>query len=227
MKAEHIKNSEDIELEAIAKRRKEAVQVLKMSKESFNKLRSTKPAGKVIKPERHAITKVREFTFHSQKNVHESQKASKDINPSDYPSMLRTPSCFSSAPQQRKGGANIKPFSVASKLKKANGNYISVAEVVANFHKRTPDRFHSISTKDPAARLVGTGPQTSTSSVPVVTRPKSPNLHTKSRVRPSDILSHFEKEKQEIEEKQKYALYIICTYACVCVVNCVCTYVCI
>jgi hypothetical protein len=202
MKAEHIKTSEDMELEAIAKRRKDAVQVLKMSKDSFNKIRSGKPPGKVVKPEKTAITKVREFKFRTQRKSGETaRKPANNVNPSNYPSMLRSAASLSSAPSKTKAAVNVKPFSVATKPRKVNGNFISVAEVVASYQTRTPDRFHSISTKDHVAGPVSH--QQGAPVLPSVTKPRSPTLHTRSRARPVESQSQAEKEKQELEEKQR------------------------
>ena len=76
---------------------------------------------------------------------------------------------------------------------KRNEPYISLAEAVSKFQKGTPKRFRSISAKP--------GPVTALKQVTLkITRPISPALTSKTRVRPVKALSHEQREKMELEK---------------------------
>ncbi|XP_043480660.1 targeting protein for Xklp2-like [Leptopilina heterotoma] len=60
---------------------------------------------------------------------------------------------------------------------KSNDQYKSMAESVSKFQKETPKRFHSVSTKT-------NKPQTTKQPAMKITRPVSPNLTSKNRIRP-------------------------------------------
>lgn len=102
-------------------------------------------------------------------------------------------------------GAAIKtrPHLLTSQLRrhslskqKRNEPYISLAEAVSKFQKGTPKRFRSVSTKE-----LKPGPVTALKQVTLkITRPISPALTSKTRVRPVKVLSHEEREKLEIEK---------------------------
>ncbi|XP_033219708.1 targeting protein for Xklp2-A-like isoform X2 [Belonocnema kinseyi] len=79
---------------------------------------------------------------------------------------------------------------------KRNEPYISLAEAVSKFQKGTPKRFRSVSTKG-----LKPGPVAALKQVTLkITRPISPALTSKTRVRPVKALSHEEREKLEIEK---------------------------
>lgn len=195
-KLDHAKNSEDMEMEVIAKKRREAVQVLQMSKASFERLRSTRAPHKVRKVKPPTTTKVQEFKFHSHKGEKKSSAASSSANPSQFPMTLRSSGNVSVKHTQKK---DIKPFNVATvAAKKGDGeNYVSVAQAVANFHKKTPPRFRSVTAKEHAA-----GPPKGEGGLRV-THPQSPNLLTKAKSRPTAVPSTKEKEEQELAQLQK------------------------
>lgn len=195
-KVDRAKNSEDIEMEAIAHKRKEAVQILQMSKASFERLRSTRAPDKVRRVKPPATTKVQEFKFHSHKGEKRSSAATSSANASQFPMTLRSGSNVSVKHSVKR---DVKPFNVATvSAKKGDGEkYVSVAQAVANFHKKTPPRFRSVTAKEHAA-----GPPKGEGSLQV-TRPHSPNLLTKAKSRSSAIPSAREKEEQELAQMQK------------------------
>ena len=191
---DHSKNSEDIEMEVIAKKRKEAIHVLQMSKASFARLRSTRAPDKVRKVKPAATTKVQEFKFHSHKGEKKCPSDTGNANASRFPMTLRNSSNSSVKHPLKK---DVKPFNVATvAAKKGDGeNYVSVAQAVANFHKKTPPRFKSITAKEQA-----TGPSRGEGGKHI-THPQSPNLHTKLRSRQTAVQSTAEKETHELAQK--------------------------
>lgn len=181
-------------MEVIAKKRKEAVQVLQMSKVSFARLKSTRPPDKVRKVKPAATTKVQEFKFHSHKG---EKKGSADMGCAkiyQFPMTLRSNSNSAVKHPPKK---DVKPFKVTTvAAKKGDGEkYVSVAQAVVNFHKKTPPRFRSITAKEQA-----TGPSRGEGGKQI-THPQSPNLHTKLRSRQAAIQSSAEKETQELAQK--------------------------
>ena len=195
-KVDHAKNSEDIEMEVIAKKRKEAVHVLQMSKASFARLRNTRAPDKIRKVKPSSTTKVQEFKFHSHKGEKKSSAATSSANSSQFPMTLRSSANVALKHPQKK---DVKPFSVATVAAKKGDRekYVSVAQAVANFHKKTPPRFRSITAKEHAA-----GPPKGEGCMQV-THPQSPYLLTKMKSRPSVIPSAREKEEQELAQLQK------------------------
>ncbi|XP_015525122.1 targeting protein for Xklp2 homolog [Neodiprion lecontei] len=87
------------------------------------------------------------------------------------------------------------------KYRRRSNKYVSMAEAISKFQTGTPKRFRSISSKN--AKL---GPVQKVRQVSVsATVPISPALRCKSRTRPTTILSHEEREQQELQELRKYS----------------------
>ena len=79
---------------------------------------------------------------------------------------------------------------------KRNDQYVSLAEAVSKFQKGTPKRFRTVSLKDLKPGPVTTFKQAAFK----ITRPISPVLTSKTRVRPVKALSHEQKEALELEK---------------------------
>lgn len=93
----------------------------------------------------------------------------------------------------------VQPFHFAEHKKRKRENeeseHIPLAEQVAAFHKKTPQRFHTKGLKgyEPAEHWS-----------PTITHPKSPNLQAAKRQRRVDVISREEQEAKEVEEMKRY-----------------------
>ena len=193
IKASHVKSSEDRELETIAKKRKESIQVLQISKHSYNKLLQA-PGTKCIQRSRiPKCTKIEEFKFSSSKG--NRKPSGEKIPPKHHSQFQMSLRSGKKASFKRTESVEVKPFNVATSIpQKEKGNFVSVAEAIANFHKKTPPRFHQKSNKEvPAASRPTLG----------LTQAQSPCLHTKSRARPANVESKEEKEEKEMVDYQE------------------------
>ncbi|KAK0178672.1 hypothetical protein PV327_007542 [Microctonus hyperodae] len=91
--------------------------------------------------------------------------------------------------------------SIIGRRRRSN-KYISLAEAVSTFHRSTPTRFHTVSSKPP-------GPIQRSKQQPIAknTIPKSPALKSKTRTRRNAVLSQAERENIEIENMRKHQIH--------------------
>ena len=74
--------------------------------------------------------------------------------------------------------------------------YISTAEYLFKFQKETPERFWSSKRKTQQTDHSGSIPHSKAEAM--ITFPQTPNLHTKTRARPTTAKSSAEQEEEEM-----------------------------
>ncbi|KAK1801919.1 hypothetical protein P4O66_022560, partial [Electrophorus voltai] len=143
----------------------------------------------------------KEFTFCSDsrlKNQNDVSDASyKEI---DFTSQLRKhPASPLKAP---KGTTVPKPFNLSTGSKRRledTDTYVSVAQQIEQFQKRTPVRYHLRSRQSQEK-----GPSPVKSGKLKVTHPHTPQLLTRQRSRPAIVKSAAEIEAEELEKMQQF-----------------------
>ncbi|XP_041252069.1 targeting protein for Xklp2 isoform X3 [Onychostruthus taczanowskii] len=194
------KSTEEQELEKMQQLQQEVMELRKKNEESLKTAiagagqPTKKPAGQVTKPINfHFCTKDR------IKQNAESQPGN-EYKELDFAAVLRKHP--PSPVRMPKGHTVPKPFSLSQgnkrKLEEATTGYVSFAEQVEAFQKRTPPRYHLRSRKSEEG---------SVSRKPVKARPtnpKTPVLRTKQRLRPVTCKTAAELEAEEVEKIQQY-----------------------
>ncbi|CAN2390668.1 Targeting protein for Xklp2 [Pristimantis euphronides] len=198
-----IKNSEEQELEKMQQLQQELAEKLKKNEESMKSALSG--AGQPVKKLPAQATKPIDTHFHTDDRMKRlrEETSEEQYKPVDFTSELRKhPPSPVHIP---KGGRTIpKPFNLSQgsnkrKHEETTGEYISTAEQVLAFCKKTPQRFHLRSRKKDSA-----GPSPGKPVKLKLTNPKTPLLQTKQRHRPVTCKSSAEVEAQELAELQQY-----------------------
>ncbi|XP_069099470.1 targeting protein for Xklp2-B-like [Pleurodeles waltl] len=139
------KSTEERQLETMQQLQQEVAEQCRKNAESFRGaiLGSGQPVTRTIFP----ITKPVEFHFHTTTWLkrHPVSKSTDEFKEMDFPALLRSASCPARLP---KGGCTIpKPFKFSKQNKRklaeeeGPGKFVSMAEQVEAFFKRTPLRF--------------------------------------------------------------------------------------
>ncbi|XP_019870269.1 targeting protein for Xklp2 homolog isoform X2 [Aethina tumida] len=76
-----------------------------------------------------------------------------------------------------------------------NNEYVSTAQLLAQWQRKTPIRFRSNQANQPT-----------TTTRLTITKPQSPALRTKARYRPTTVMSTEEREQKELEEIHKFKI---------------------
>ncbi|OWK56628.1 Targeting protein for Xklp2 [Lonchura striata] len=195
-----LKSTEEQEVEKMQQLQQEVMELRKKNEESLKAAIAgagqpmKKPVGQVTKPiDFHFCTETR-----IKQNV-ESQPAN-EYKELDFAAVLRKHP--PSPVRMPKGHTVPKPFNLSQgnkrKLEEATTEYVSFAEQVEAFQKRTPPRYHLRSRKSEEG---------SVSRKPVkarLTHPKTPVLRTKQRLRPVTCKTAAELEEEEVEKIQQY-----------------------
>ncbi|KAG7239815.1 hypothetical protein INR49_028343 [Caranx melampygus] len=107
----------------------------------------------------------------------------------------------SSQAKANRGATVPKPFNLSMGKKKMEGSgaYVPMAQQIAQFQNRTPDRYHLRSRKSQER-----GPAAVKGEHLKLTMPHSPNLMTRQRSRPPAVKSSAELEAEEVENLQKF-----------------------
>ncbi|KAG8447264.1 hypothetical protein GDO86_014652 [Hymenochirus boettgeri] len=198
-----VKNSEEQELEKVQQLQKEMIEKLHKNEESLKAAISG--AGEPVKKMVIPVTKPLVVHFHTDDRLkrHTEQSEHRSYKEVDFKAMLRKrPSSLVNNP---KSGHTIpEPFNLSkgSKRKHEEANaseFISTAEQVLSFHKRTPSRYHLRSRQKEME-----GPSPVKMAKPKLTNPKTPMLQTKQRYRPVTCKSSVELEREELEKIQQY-----------------------
>ncbi|XP_060794540.1 targeting protein for Xklp2 [Neoarius graeffei] len=192
------KSTEQQELERIEALQKEVADQRKRNEASYRAaLAGSQPPKKQVL----SSTIPKEFNFCSDnrvKNHTEVSDASYKVY--DFTSQLRKhPSSPLKAP---KGTTVPKPFNLSTgskrKLDEANP-YVSMAEQIEQFQKRTPTRYHLRSRQNQEK-----GPSPVKTEKLKVTQPHTPQLLTRQRSRPVMVKSTAEIEAEEVEKLQQF-----------------------
>ncbi|XP_037667879.1 targeting protein for Xklp2 isoform X2 [Choloepus didactylus] len=191
-----LKSTEEQELEKRMKMQQEVVEMRKKNEE-FKKLAL---AGQPVKKSVSQVTKVVDFHFCTDERIKQHPKNQEQYKEVDFTSELRKHP--PSPARVTKGCTIIKPFNLSQGKKRtfdeAASSYVSLAQQVEAFHKRTPNRYHLRSKKDDISLLP------SKAVAKICRDPQTPKLQTKHRARPVTCKSAADQEAEELEKLQQY-----------------------
>uniref|UniRef100_A0A8D2Q3Y1 TPX2 microtubule nucleation factor n=1 Tax=Varanus komodoensis TaxID=61221 RepID=A0A8D2Q3Y1_VARKO len=195
------KSTEELELEKMQQSQREVAEMRRKNEESL-KAALAGPGGPSVKPVSH-ITKPVDFHFCTDDRIklHAGDtRPCTDYKEVDFTAILRKhPPSPVRAP---KGPTIPKPFKLSQgnkrKIEDVATEYVSLAQQVQNFQRRTPSRYHLRNRKEEE------GPAQSRPVKPPLTHPRTPCLETKNRLRPVTCKSSAELEAEEVARLQQY-----------------------
>ncbi|XP_007903342.2 targeting protein for Xklp2 isoform X1 [Callorhinchus milii] len=192
------KSTEELEMEKISQFQKEFAEQRKLNEETLKAaICGTSQHSKLM---RIPATKPMDIQFHTDKRIkaHGETQVYKEVN---FTNELRK---HPQSPMRALKGSTVpKPFNLSCGSKRKHTDmeskaYVSVAQQVEEFQRRTPSRYHLRS-----KQLVEEGPH----RVPMkmkLTKPLTPLLTTKGRAREATCKSTAEIEADEVEKIQSY-----------------------
>lgn len=192
------KNSEEQELEKVQKLQKELSEMLKKNEES---LKSALAGDQPLKKVPIQATKPVDFHFHTDDRL----KRHPEEHQAEYKQVDFTAELRKHPPSPHKLSRTVpKPFNLSKSNKRkldecTSVDYMSTAEQVMAFQKKTPQRFHLRSRQRDKE-----GPSPVKPLKAKVTLPKTPQLQTKQRHRPITCKSTAELEAEELEKLQQF-----------------------
>ncbi|XP_051515310.1 targeting protein for Xklp2-like isoform X3 [Myxocyprinus asiaticus] len=194
------RSTEQQELERIEALQKEVAEQRRKNEASY---RAALAGSHLPKKQVLSTTIPKEFNFRSDsraKNHTEGTSAEDHLYKEvDFTSQLRKhPASPLKAP---KGTTVPKPFNLSRGKRKLDetGTYVSMAQQVELFQKRTPTRYHLRSRLSQER-----GPSPAKTLKPKITHPKTPQLMTRQRSRPTLVKSTAEIEAEEAEKLQQF-----------------------
>ncbi|CAJ1055232.1 targeting protein for Xklp2 isoform X2 [Xyrichtys novacula] len=189
-------SSEEQELERIRNLQKEVALHRKKNEANYKAALAGGPLPKKVIL---SATVPKEFHFNTNtrsKTAASSSTAHKDV---DFVSQLRKPASPAKAPR----GATVpKPFNLSTGTKRKvdeQGAYVPMAQQIAQFQKRTPERYHLRSRRSQAR-----GPSPVKGDHLKLTQPHTPHLLTNQRSRAPTVKSSAELEAEEVEKLNKF-----------------------
>uniref|UniRef100_A0A672K7F3 Targeting protein for Xklp2-like n=1 Tax=Sinocyclocheilus grahami TaxID=75366 RepID=A0A672K7F3_SINGR len=194
------KSTEQQELERIEALQKEVAEQRRKNEASYR----AALAGSQL-PKRHVLSTTipKEFNFRSDSRLKNHTDGGSTVDNSyrevDFTSQLRKhPSSPLKAP---KGTTIPKPFNLSRGKRKLDeaGAYMPMAQQIEQFQKRTPIRYHLRSRQSQER-----GPSPVKAEKPKITHPKTPQLLTRQRHRPTMVKSTAEIEAEETEKIQQF-----------------------
>ncbi|NXF40021.1 TPX2B protein, partial [Nyctibius bracteatus] len=195
-----LKSSEEQELEKMQQLQREVMELRKKNEESLKA--AIAGAGQPVKRAVSQVTKPVDFHFCTENRIkqHMESQPVTEYKEVDFAAELRKHP--PSPGRMPKGRTVPKPFNLSQgnkrKLEETTSEYVSLAEQVEAFQKRTPSRYHLRSRKSDEGpvpgKLVKARP----------TNPKTPVLLTKQRFRPATCKTTAELEAEEMEKIQQY-----------------------
>ncbi|XP_016085412.1 targeting protein for Xklp2-B-like [Sinocyclocheilus grahami] len=194
------KSTEQQELERIEALQKEVAEQRRKNEASYR----AALAGSQL-PKKHVLSTTipKEFNFRSDsrlKNHMDGGSAEDDsYKEVNFTSQLRKhPPSPLKAP---KGTTIPKPFNLSRGKRKLDeaGAYVPMAQQIEQFQKRTPTRYHLRSRQSQER-----GPSPVKAEKPKITHPKTPQLLTRQRHRPTMVKSTAEIEAEEAEKMQQF-----------------------
>ncbi|KAM4604557.1 targeting protein for Xklp2 isoform 2-T2 [Discoglossus pictus] len=198
------KTSEEQELEKMQQLQQEVVEQRKKNEESLKA--AIAGTGQPVKKTGGQVTKPVDFHFRTDDRLkrHPEEATGDQYKEVDFTAALRKhPSSPARVP---KGGHTVpKPFNLSQANKRkheesdSGGGFVSTAEQVLAFYKRTPARYHLRSRQKDLE-----GPSPVKQMKPKLTNPKTPLLQTKQRHRPVMCKSSQELEAEELEKLQQF-----------------------
>ncbi|KFU86896.1 Targeting protein for Xklp2, partial [Chaetura pelagica] len=194
------KSTEEQELEKMQQLQQEVIEMRKRNEESLKA--AIAGAGQPVKRPVGQVTKPIDFHFRTENRIkqHGESQPGNEYKELDFAAALRKhPSSPGRLP---KGPTVVQPFNLSQgnkrKLEETASEYVSLAEQVEAFQKRTPSRYHLRSRKSDE------GPAPGKQGRARITHPKTPVLLTKQRLRPVTCKTAAELEAEEIEKIQQY-----------------------
>ncbi|NWY25904.1 TPX2 protein, partial [Pheucticus melanocephalus] len=194
------KSTEEQELEKMQQLQQEVMELRKKNEESLKA--AIAGAGQPVKKPVGQVTKPINFHFCTENRIKQNAESQpgNEYKELDFAAVLRKHP--PSPVRMPKGHTVPKPFNLSQgnkrKHEEATTEYVSFAEQVEAFQKRTPPRYHLRSRKSEEGSVskkpVKAGP----------THPKTPVLRTKQRLRPVTCKTAAELEAEEIEKIQQY-----------------------
>uniref|UniRef100_A0A8B9CW86 TPX2 microtubule nucleation factor n=1 Tax=Anser brachyrhynchus TaxID=132585 RepID=A0A8B9CW86_9AVES len=195
-----LKSTEEQELEKMQQLQREVMELRKKNEESLKA--AIAGAGQPVKRTVGQVTKPVDFHFCTDSRIkqHGESQPENEYKEVDFAAVLRK---HPPSPVRLPKGPTIpKPFNLSQgnkrKLEETTSEYVSLAEQVEAFQKRTPSRYHLRSRKSDE------GPVSGKPVKARLTNPKTPLLQTKHRFRPVTCKSAVELEAEEIEKIQQY-----------------------
>ncbi|XP_062445453.1 targeting protein for Xklp2 isoform X2 [Rhea pennata] len=195
-----LKSTEEQELEKMQQLQREVMELRKKNEESLKA--AIAGAGQPVKRTIGQVTKPIDFHFCTEERVkkHVESQPGHEYKEVDFAAVLRKHP--PSPVRVPKGPTVPKPFNLSQgnkrKLEETTPEYVSLAQQVEAFQKRTPSRYHLRSRKSDEGPVPGKPLKTR------LTHPKTPVLQTKQRFRPATCKSAAELEAEEIEKIQQY-----------------------
>ncbi|XP_054372619.1 targeting protein for Xklp2 isoform X1 [Molothrus ater] len=194
------KSTEEQELEKMQQLQQEVMELRKKNEESLKA--AIAGAGQPVKKPVGQVTKPINFHFCTENRIKQNAESQpgNEYKELDFAAVLRKHP--PSPVRMPKGHTVPKPFNLSQgnkrKHEEPTTEYVSIAEQVEAFQKRTPPRYHLRSRKSEEGSVskkpVKAGP----------THPKTPVLRTKQRSRPVTCKPAAELEAEEIEKIQQY-----------------------
>ncbi|XP_052539725.1 targeting protein for Xklp2 isoform X3 [Tympanuchus pallidicinctus] len=195
-----LKSTEEQELEKMQQLQREVVELRKKNEESLKA--AIAGTGQPVKRAVGQVTKPVDFHFCTENRIkqHVESQPEKEYKEVDFAAVLRK---HPPSPMRMPKGPTVpKPFNLSTgskrKLEDTSSEYVSLAQQVEAFQKRTPSRYHLRSRKSDE------GPAPAKPAKARLTNPKTPVLQTKHRFRPVACKSAAELEAEEIEKIQQY-----------------------
>uniref|UniRef100_A0A8B9N1U9 TPX2 microtubule nucleation factor n=1 Tax=Accipiter nisus TaxID=211598 RepID=A0A8B9N1U9_9AVES len=195
-----LKSTEEQELEKMQQLQQEVVELRKKNEESLKA--AIAGAGQPMKRTVGQVTKPIDFHFCTENRIkqHGESQPGNEYKELDFAAVLRKHP--PSPVRVPKGPTVPKPFNLSQgnkrKLEETTSEYVSLAEQVEAFQKRTPSRYHLRSRKSDEGPVPGKLVKAR------LTNPKTPVLLTKQRFRPVTCKTTAELEAEEMEKIQQY-----------------------
>uniref|UniRef100_A0A3B5KVG0 Uncharacterized protein n=1 Tax=Xiphophorus couchianus TaxID=32473 RepID=A0A3B5KVG0_9TELE len=193
-----LSSSEELELERIRSLQREVALHRRKNEASYKAALAGDPPPKKMLT---SATVPKDFHFNTESRIKapaSSNASQKEVN---FINQLRQP-C--SPAKARKGATVPKPFNLSAghkNCKDGPGVYVSMAQLVEQFQKRTPTRYHLRS-----RRTQERGPSPLKGQHLHLTQPHSPQLMTRQRSRQPSVKSSAELEAEELEKLQKFKI---------------------
>ncbi|MBN3306273.1 TPX2B protein, partial [Amia calva] len=187
-------------MDTIQSLQKELAEHRKKNETSYKAaIAGSQPAKKIVLPRTVPV----DFHFCTDERIkpHADQPSETSYKEVDFTSQLRKHP--PSPAKSLKGHTIPKPFNLScgTKRKFEESTYVSVAQQVEQFQKRTPARYH-LRSRQREER----GPTPVKNIKLKMTNPKTPQLMTRKRSRPVAVKSTAEIEAEELEKIQQYVL---------------------
>ncbi|NWW45936.1 TPX2B protein, partial [Pedionomus torquatus] len=195
-----LKSTEEQQLEKMQQLQQEVMELRKRNEESLKA--AIAGAGQLVKRPAGQVTKPVDFHFCTESRIkqHVESQPGNEYKEVDFAAVLRKHP--PSPVRMPKGPTVPKPFNLSQgnkrKIEETSSEYVSLAEQVEAFQRRTPSRYHLRSRKSDEGPVPGKMVKAR------ITKPKTPMLLTKQRFRPATCKTAAELEAEELEKIQQY-----------------------